>query len=228
VDLIYDEFFKKDIDHVEKYGTITKEMFQRGVFSTSELTSEKSVEAHKLNPCGIVINYGYNHYNFDQNIIAISINIGALGFVLDEGGSIQRAADSLQGTEQKSFLNEFTEHKIKGSIHHELIHWIDDTMNNRHIKKSIDRANELGKDKYFKGKNINTTKLEIQAQIGNIQELKNKFSGLWNELTFVAMVGLSPALNTIYKSLDGDEKTLWVRNLKTRMYREGLLGDKMI
>jgi hypothetical protein len=41
------------------------------------------------------------------------------------------------------------------------------------------------------------------------------------------MLSYSPPLTSIYNSLSGDIRKRWVRDLKTRMYREGLLGKNM-
>ena len=57
--------------------------------------------------------------------------------------------------------------------------------------------------------------------------IHNKYSDIWDSLSFYDMLSYSPPLSTIHNSLNGEVKKRWVRDLKTRMYREGLLGRNM-
>jgi hypothetical protein len=75
---------------------------------------------------------------------------------------------------------------------------------------------------------INANKLEIQAQIHNVKQLYNKYENIWDELTFKDMLTYSPPLNKVYRDLPMKIKLDWIRNLKTRMHREGLLGKNMV
>jgi hypothetical protein len=63
VDLLYDKYFKNDIDTIEKTGLITRDMFEQFEIDTSILTSPDSIKSHELNPCVIKINPGLNYYN---------------------------------------------------------------------------------------------------------------------------------------------------------------------
>lgn len=232
VNLLYDEYFKESIDSIQRGDLITYDTFKKNVSNTLYLDSEDAKKAHQLNPCPIQINYSSNFYNPHQNIISISIHQEAVRLVLDSKGSIEDAANMLRNQKQRnSFLQEFTEEKIKGSIHHELLHWIDDTFNNRHIRKTMMRANELG-TKDIKGIPVNSTKIEIQGQMGNVKQLYNKFIKLnrlddWNNLSFIDLTNLLPTLNTVYNQLKDETRDGWIRNLRTRMHREGVLGDNM-
>jgi hypothetical protein len=227
VDLIYDKYFREDISTIEAFGRISGDMFKRASSDTSILKSDICVKAHELNPCEININKVDNSYSPINSIINISISKGALGFVMDYDGNLDYASDMIEDNNRNKLLNEFTESKVKGSIHHELLHWVDDTLNNKHLKKKLDKTNEVGSDKYFKGKDVNMSKFEIQAQMGNIMQLKKRFGDNWDYITFKNMIDLSPALGVIYDRLNGDDRDKWVRQLKTRMYREGLLGRNM-
>ena len=70
VNLLYDMFFKNDIEQMEQTGILTRKMFDIGEASTDILQSEEAKKAHALNPCKIVINHGNNYYNPLKNLIA--------------------------------------------------------------------------------------------------------------------------------------------------------------
>ena len=228
VNMLYDMYFKDDIDEISRTGIITDDMFKMKQTNTSILKDDESLVANENNKCNILINYGINFYRPSTNLISLSVDGGAKDYVMRFDGNIKDAAYALDSPSQINNLpREFTEEKIKGSIHHELAHWIDDTMNNRHIRKRLDKAMELNNSN-LGGIPVNASKMEIQGQIHNVKQLKNKYENNWDNLTFVEMLRLSPALNTVYRDLPYKFKVRWVRDLKTRMYREGLLGNNMI
>ena len=226
VNLIYDLYFKKDIEEIEKTGIVKSSMFQISETDTSILQSEESLKGNELAPCKILINRNQNGYDPINKIIVISVNFGALNFALGEGGNIEKTSQKLPVNKRTSFLKQFTKEKIKGSIHHELAHWLDDVFNNQHILKRIKKQISAGTSN-IGGKPVNAEKFEIQGQIHNIKQLHNSFSDKWNEMTFREMISLSPALNTVYNQLNSEQLKQWKRDLKTRMSREGLLGNKM-
>ena len=223
VNFIYDTYFKKDVDQIKETGIITKEMFTKNAINTEDLKDAESVEANKLNKCDILINYGGNFYQPSKRKISVSIHSGAVGFVIEYGkGYLADAVNELGiRTQKESMQREFTEEKIKGSIHHELAHWIDDTMNNQHIYKRLLTAREGG------NKHVNATKMEIQGQIHNIKQLYNKNKGVWDEWTFEQLLRNSPTLNKINNELPFKLRDQWVKDIKKRMHRENLLGKRM-
>ncbi len=228
VNLLYVKYFEYDVNELERTGRITDTMFLQTEINTAILKSEDCVKANKTNSCIIKINTGSNGYQPSSRIITIGVNSNAINFIKNDAkGSIKLAVNMLTDVNQQNSLSrEFNEEKIKGSIHHELAHWIDDTLNNQHINKRLNKAMEVG-TKDLGGIPVNATKMEIQGQIHNIKQLHNKYSNFWNTLTFDEMISFSPPLSTIFKGLKGDIKTKWIRNLKTRMHREGLLGKLM-
>jgi hypothetical protein len=228
VNFLYDKYFKADIDEIERTGVITNNMFKRAQTNTSELRSEDSVKANELSPCIIKVNFGKNYYKPIDNEIGISVSSPALNFVMSFGqGNIEKTLEALTDKNQrKSFIKEFVEERIKGSIHHELAHWIDDTMHNKHllarIKKSI-------KHKTIDLNNIpvNSTRMEIEGQIHNIKQLHNKYKDIWDTLSFQDMIDMSPSITHVNSTLLGDIKIKWRKEIRQRMNREGLLGKKM-
>jgi hypothetical protein len=147
--------------------------------------------------------------------------------VLDQGnGFIKDAIKRIPTNQKNMFLQEFTEHRVKGSIHHELTHWIDDTLNNNHINRYITKYKNKFEKEYSSG-NINANYVERQAQIHNIKQLYNSHKLIWDSLTFQEMLNLSPTLVFLFRRLSEDDKKQWTKDIKKRMFRENLLGKMM-
>jgi hypothetical protein len=231
VEILYDAYFKKDIEKLRSPGTLPTNLFKYSEIDTSYLTTPLAKKAHKENPCKIKINKGSNHYSPLESIISISVSLDAYWFTINEhDGSLRKAYKYLSKnipTQAKNFINEFNPSKIKGSIHHELTHWIDDTLHNKHIKKRAIISTETGTDMTKKGLPINADKLEIEGQIHNIYQLKKEFSQIWDNLSFDDLIKLSTTLSVVNKELKGDINKQWRKNLKKRMWREGLFGKNM-
>lgn len=235
VDMLYEEYFKKDIDEVIRTGIVTRDMFGRKDTSTDILTTPLAKKTHNLYPCNILINPRFssnistNHYSPKGQVISLGINDLATAYVISyHNGNLMKASRELERDGQpvaaENILKEFSESKIKGSIHHELVHWIDDVLHNKHIQARVNS----GKGLVRKGLPINADKMEIQAQIHNIHQLKKEYIGQWDELTFKDLFKLSPTLQSVHKGLPlGDIRANWLRDIRSRMYREGLLGKNM-
>lgn len=230
VDLLYNKYFKTDIDELNRTGIIRKEMFEEYQGdNTNILNSEDSIKANETNRCELIINNRLgNAYRPSTKTIFLSANRNAINYVLNEfNGDYNNALDSLKGGNQyNSFKMEFTEERIKGSIHHELAHWIDDTNNNQHINKRTQIATKLG-TRDINNIPVDSTKMEIQGQIHNIKQVYNKYKENWNELSLRDLFNLTPTLNIVFNNLKDSFKKQWVKDLILRMNRENLLGDKM-
>jgi hypothetical protein len=231
VNMLYDMFFKKGVEDIQRTNRISSRTFEQTDVDTSILKNELCVKAHELNPCKIMINKGNNFYKPGDSIISIAANLQAANFVITQyDGDLNRAADALEPPQSIMIKKEYTEERIKGSIHHELAHWIDDTFNNQHLKKRIEKnlaLNSAGEALPFDKVTVNAHYMEIQAQIHNIKQLHNKYADTWDTLSFDEMIGMSPSLYNTYRSLPYSLKTQWVKKLKMRMFREGLLGKRM-
>ena len=229
VNMLYNRFFEGDVEEFKNTGIFTRKMFDYNETTTFILQSQEAKQAHLLNPCKIIINNGKNFYNPSQKTIGFGVNDNAVNYIFNNHeGNFKSAIDSLYDapSQQSNLSKEFKEEKIKGSIHHELAHWIDDTMNNQHLNKRINKQIELGRSN-LGGISVNASKMEIQGQIHNVKQLYNKYKDIWDEIPFHKLLSLSISLNTVYKELSGDVRKQWIRDLKTRMAREGLLGKKM-
>lgn len=240
VDYIY-QFFKKDIDEIHRTGKVTKNMFKHHIISSKDLKSDISKKCHKKNPCEIHINHDLKINNVDlsnfytpkgsgydfskhTSIIGIKIPNNVMNLVLDEGyGDLKFTNEMFDGIKR-----EFTEYKIKGSIQHELSHWINDTIDNRYLSKILKKRyikNLLNKNKV---NNVNALDFEIYAIIQNIYQLKKEFSNIWDEMTFEEMLEKSPALSNMDNYLDKESYKKWKRKVKTKMWKSNLLGKNMV
>lgn len=234
VDLLYNKYFKADIEKIETTGLIKTTMFKEFETDTSILVSSDSIKCHKLNPCIIRINPGNNFYNPKSKIIGFGYSRKAFEFVINNTaimtntGNIKDAIKYLDDkSQEKSLSMEFKEESIKASIHHELAHWVDDTLNNKHIESRIDKQIKYN-TKDLRGIPVNASKMEIQGQIHNIKQLYNKYKNIWDTLSFRDVLDMSPSLNYIDNRLTGETKIKWRKELKLRMHREGLLGKNMV
>lgn len=240
VNYIY-SFFKEDIDKIQKTGFVDKEMFNYFKLNTSDLVDPICKKAHELNPCVIYINpfknkslrkSSTNHYNPVLKEICITIHTQAFELASVDYPEMEIGKIGLM-IKSKTFEKEFTEEKLKGTINHELAHWIDDSLNNNHIDKTLKSLNKKraldSASSNPKGlRDINLHTIEIQGIIHNVLQAKIKYEKEWDEMTFSDLVSIIPSLdnltNILTKSGDYNE---WSRKLKTRMAREGLLGKKM-
>lgn len=240
VDYIY-EFYEKDINEIKKTGILKEDMFNYFQIKTSDLKSKISKECHSKNPCEIHINHNLkldgkdlgNFYtpketnifpNKDIGIIGITIHKYAKHLVLAEGDGDIKVSEFMF----KGISREFEEYKIKGTIRHELSHWIDDTLNNRYLTKILKGKylNNIAKKK--KVDNVNALFFEIQAIVQNIYQLKKEFNDVWDDLTFDEMVDKLPPLSNIKSNMTPTTYKKWKRKLKEKMWKSNLLGKKMV
>jgi hypothetical protein len=224
VDMIYNTFFKNDVNELQMGTPINPNMFKKNNISSEVLKSEAARKANELNPVNIFINYRGNFYNPLDGVVGVGVNKNAIRYVSDMG-TLSIALEQIPIPQKSSLKNEFSEHKIKGSIHHELTHWVDDTLHNRFLKKTIDKRIEKGKGE-SKYKEYTSTH-EINAQIHSIKQMYNKYKTIWDTFTFDDIVDASPTIQLIKKQLNPREYEVWSKLIKKRLNREGLLGKKM-
>ena len=231
VDNIYEKYFMADCEIMRDTGMLESDMFDRSEFSTSDLTSPLALKAHALNPCTILINVRNNFYNPNKNIISLGINKSATNFIKDNGYSLLKAQQRLindgSQVDAKRLRGEFNYSRVKGSIHHELVHWIDDTLNNRHIRKAVDISSKKNSTIDSKGRARYLQPMEIQALIHNIVQLNREYKSTWDELSFEEMINSSASLSSTMGGFSQSQKAEWKKVMINRMNREGLLGKNM-
>ena len=225
VNLIYNIYFKKDIEDIKESGFVTPDMFKKERLTTNQLRSDLCRKANILNNCMILINAPEisapaNYYSPKRNTISISINQSALDFVVVGFKCDLNKAAAYDNS--GNIKNEFSESTIKGHISHELTHWLDQTFNKNSVERTLEKRNQT-KDT----SNINKHYIEINSQIANIVQAKKLYIETWDDMTFADLVKIVIPLHTITKQLQPTERAEWLKNLKKRMFREGLLGKNM-
>ena len=230
VDFIYTESRLEEYIHNVKTNPSKNVGRPFKELDSSMLTCPKSIEAHKLNPVKIESGiFGTSSwYNPSKRMIRISPNRQAIDMIganekPDEYDNIQM------------FDNELTDERIKATIHHELSHWISDSIHNQHLSRIVSHAADEGghyEDVLLGKYNVGETYYEIDAQIHGIKQIKRKYtSEEWDRATLQWLFYKYPALNNIknplIRSPNDNEVYDWIRTLTTRMSREGLLGKNM-
>lgn len=200
------------------------------IFETdsSIFNSKQAKKAHELNPVTIYLGITRtgNSYDPRRKIVSISLNKAVANLIL--GGN---SLSDIPANQRKAFQNEVEEARIKASAAHEISHWINDSLHNQHIEKTVKKAVEAGNKQIFaRGHfDIYQADYEIDALIHGIKQIKRKNRRNWNNVSFEDLLSLYPGLSSVDRRLREApaEHKKWTRLLKTRMAREGLLNDNM-
>jgi len=230
VDYIYKNFFKKFVNTVNKNPNKVKD-FPVTKFSSSELKSKKAQMAHKENPVTIYTGvFDTSAYYPFESKITLSLNKSVI--ILLKSHSIEEIKRMLGDKEFKRFMNEMTPGSIKGTIYHELSHWISDTLYDKNITKRIIKAKE--KNTYtpmVKFGETYFTDYELDAQVHAIKQLKRDYSKEWNDLTWDDIITKKSSFNVIGKALKKASKEAredYRKRMIKRLNREKLLGKGMM
>jgi hypothetical protein len=231
VDLLYNKFIKRKLQDIlhEKFSNelIHSHEYEFAYIfdktDTSVLQTSDCKKAHSMNPVNIVFKIDFkektSYYIPKSNLISISICADAINLILKNNGSIQKAKNKLRGKELKRFESDLGPIRIKGSIYHELSHWISDSIHNRHLlNKSKTDTPEY---KYY----------EIDGLVHAIKQLKRNHIKEWNILNWEDLINYIPTISSnalnIYKDMGEKSFIEWQKNLIRRLNREKLLGDNM-
>ena len=241
VDMLYDIAFA-DIVKAIKSGTWDGEEPPLRLGTTKMLTSPDCIKADKENRMNIVTTQDNQYNPYGTSVlgpfISIAINQDVLEIIRRAHNSFTYALELIPSSQHDMFKTEITPERIKGSIHHELSHWLDDTFHNRHISNRLEwskQAAEKHKD-YKKAsniitqgkKNVGLSNYEINAQIHAIKQLKRANEKIWDLLSFEDMIKLNASLTQLMNDVKKiGEYGTWKKALLKRMYREKLLGKEM-
>lgn len=196
-------------------------------FSSIDLPSSTAKRCHLANPvsirCGVTRETPF--YQPKTGIVNITPHRNALEAIV--GGTVQ-SDDKLE----RMLSNEITEHRLKGIIYHELAHWMDDTLHNRHLSKLFKASEELNDIEMtlLGKKDVGMTHFEIEAQVHQIKQLKRSFKNEWDSMSLEDVFYKIPSLMGIHGKVSTygmDVSKIWQKQLMKRMHREGLLGKKM-
>jgi len=242
VDMIYEAAFSIIVSRIHSGKWNGEEYAMRDFIGTTNiLTSPDAIKANDMNSVSIITTQDNSYNPLGDAIrgpyISVSINHQVLDLI-KEYGTIKEAITVIPWKQRERFMTEITPARIKGSIHHELSHWLDDTLHNSHIKNRLTQAN-IASEKHLdykkaghimsQGKKArDLSNYEINAQIHAIKQLKRENEGMWDLLSFDEMIEMNASLIHLsdeFKKID--EYNNWKKQLLKRMHREKLLGDEM-
>ena len=236
VDMIYDKAF----DHIIQ--AIQNNIWD-GFYNPPELLGTSAIlvspeckQAHKINPIKIITSKKGNFYSPQGEYISVSMNMQALDLLkmfIGNPDPMGDAIEQLPMNQHKRFKTEFTSHRVKGSIHHELSHWLDDTLHNSHIRNRLQTAHELPNKvatKHFNQgeEHVDLSKFEMNAQLHAIMQIRKDDLEMWNLYSFEEMIQQNASLYYLsdeFKKIGKYEQ--WKKYLLKRLAREHLLGQEM-
>jgi hypothetical protein len=243
VDYIWDNYFADYTEGIMQGAGMDADVEW---FRSTELPKSDVIDkANDINPVDIYLHKVSKRYSCmyipSQQRITIAFNKDAVDFIAYSGGihgAVSRLQNDGQWRKAKSIVMEFSEARVKGSIYHELSHWLDDTLHNQNINKTLEKAQKAKPKNQRKvlnqnNPNVALTSFERDAQIHSIKQLKRTYSDDWDSYTFDEMISLNPSLDTIYHNAkDGGYSSKpyvdkWKKLILKRMDREGLLGYNM-
>lgn len=234
VDYLYDAHFRDYCESVLRDEPVNLPKVAV-VATTKDLPPSDLIrKANKLQTCKIKINDG-NAYVPDTALIKISVSIPAVEFLVNNDATLSQMVDRLRDTNTglaTQLETEFSASRVKGSIYHELSHWLDNVFHNQHILRKLHKAST---DRIRRAHHLHPgvpdvmmSSYEIDAQIHSIKQLKRDYSHKWDDLTFDQMLSLNSTLTLLNNESRQDGfGAMWRKKLKARMAREGLLGQRM-
>lgn len=243
VEYIYKKAFDSIIKDIQKGVEIGKTKYEDGsggvqidkkykfIISSEDLPSKLSQEASKVNPVVIMVNFEEgNYYNPSSRLINLAINFDALGWLYQNDRNIDSAMFPLPNNQKKSFEGEFSTHKVKGTINHELNHWISDSLRGNFIGKTLKRAQETNNKNIWHGVSVNFSKMEIDSQVLNVKQYKRSLpKDVYDSLTLNDLFINVPSFGAILRSRSilWKDYEPWFKDIIKRLDREKLLGKNM-
>lgn len=199
---------------------------------SSELKSKLAKQAHAVNPIEINVwligpQNTSNNYNPGKKTIDIHLPHSVAEAMINRLITIPHYQIA-------SLMNEVSEVKHKSTIRHELTHWIDDSIHNFHIKKSMERIQDIlhtgdrrGAEKAWKAmlnhgeEDIYLSPVEITPMVNQIAEYKRRVpKKIWDSITWADLMVALPSLG----SLNQNFGATWRKKMFTRLARENLIG----
>lgn len=251
VEVIYDEVFSLFIDRIQDFkkgGIFTYRDLDidNKVYSWEELVRKMESEQIKkaLTKTKISLHAGvfYAGSSYSPTKKMITVSFSQSLYDLLERASMNSwtfdiMMDNLPDRYHTQALNEFNGSKVKGTIAHELSHWLGDVYHNGHISKMIGKMGQTT-DNYKARKMLNRgnadpyqADYEIDAMIHSLAQLKKSMGqGAWDTLTFNEMInsesGIYATINRL-KDMYNNEESKFMKTFIKRMRREGLIGKSM-
>lgn len=224
-------FKKKKYKEFEKsIDSVLIEMMNSG-----DLKSKYAKKSDELNPItiGFFHDNNGNYYNPKDKIIHFAYNFQVLNIFKQSDYEPDRIKNVVGKASFERFYNEMSESALKGTIYHELSHWMNDTLHNKNITNLLGRARMAAED--ISGniirqghKDVGMTWYEIDAQIHALKQIKRDMKLNYNYLGWDDIMKLKPSFVTVFqKAAISGEYGDYMKNLTKRMHREKLLTKKL-
>jgi len=239
VDFIYKNYFKKHIDLFKKGDGSEfvhdgeKVNWRYGNITSDKLPSKKAHDASLMNLVYIEMGVfdSSSYYEPFKKHIRLTLNKSAVN-LLNTYKTIDAVKDLLKPSEYKRWYGEFGETGIKGTIYHELSHWMDDTFHNKHITNKLIKAKESGTRDALTNKGaVNLSIFELDAQVHAIKQLKRTYKKIWDDVTWEFIVQHKSSFDVVFmnlKNVSKKDKEDYIKRLYKRLNREKLLGKSLI
>lgn len=214
---------------IQKMRELRNKYFSRRVvIDSSELTNEDSVMAHKKNPIDIYIGgEGGNYYVPSKGYIQLSPRLDVLDLYIR--GDVDIYVLSYQ---KDRFHNEMSEISFKGSIYHELTHWIDDSLYGGFLDKKTKSAYETKSNLPLLGKKtkVSHTFYEVNSQVHAIKQIKRNLGSVeYEKAGWGDLIKLKSSLMVNFGGFkDEKDYDTFMNDFIRRLHRENLLTNKLI
>jgi len=242
----------KDVDYLYKkaklgrlHGLLKKgnmkglekalDSFKTVLVSSSELRSRAARKANKVNPIGIRLTIGSegSYYKPAEKVIQISLNHNAYGLLRNTGYN-QSAIKDIIGTQYSRFVGEFDAENVKGTIAHELSHWLNDSLHGKAVARTLAVVREKGVEA-ASGKFLTMRQhpIEIDAQVHAVREVRREMGKrAYDKLTWPDLFRKKNSLPGNFRDNRGQpllpkQYNDTMKRLVKRLHREGLLGKGM-
>lgn len=235
VDYLYKKYVKKVMDGI-KAGKV-KKMPKTITISSKELKSKDAKKAHAVNPVSITMfSKEGNGYNPIDGEIYLSPHAQITQLMLQSDIDTVAAENLWSKKTKRHAKREVATDVMLSSINHELTHWIDDSLHNRHIKKSVSQAYYANTLKaaeaasHSRGAKTSVgSDFEITAVINGMKQIKRKTDKKeWDRMSWEDLIDIVPILGvTVGATKATGTYDRWRKLFLKRMAREKLLGKNM-
>jgi len=243
VDFFYDEVFTNFIKEIDKFKQgrnanfyVKDQKFTMRDIPQRFITDEIRM-AYETIPVvfyvGVYLRGSF--YSPQKHKVQMSFNSGVMD-ILDNakrnGLSYEQMLGAIPKTQQPNFKSELSGVKVRGSIAHEVSHWMRDAIHGKQLSKMLTRADKDPRNRakiLHKGMGDDyLTDYEIDAIIHDIVDVRRRYSkDEWDDLTIEDLLDITPTVNITRAKLRGKQRELFMKLILKRMNRERLIGRNM-
>ena len=223
------EYYKNNPKEIYNICSIKKDKIVV-ILKSINLPSSISKEASLDNPIDIYIgfiNVG-NSYDVRNRRINLTLNCSAIEALGLNGLEYIHKVEKTYPT----IASEFSKLSLRGTISHELAHWLDESYHDKNITRILKQVTKDKNKKNFSKTYFSLATIqEIDANIHAINSMKHELGQEeWDKLTFMDILSKKPSLKHAFdklKTLDKKRYFEWKKRFFGRMAREGLIGKNV-